>query len=94
MVRVEKALKDHPVSTSLPWAGLPTSRPGCIHFENYEEPTLSLIPISIQFFSTVAEVNTHFRTIPILHLQHCCVEDMGYLIIVGTLGSINTAHLY
>jgi len=29
MAWVEKELKDHLVSTPLPWAGLPTTRPGC-----------------------------------------------------------------
>jgi len=28
MAWVEKDLKDHLLSTSLPWAGLPTTRPG------------------------------------------------------------------
>jgi len=29
MAWVENDLKDHLVSTPLPWAGLPTTRPGC-----------------------------------------------------------------
>jgi len=29
MARGEKDLKDHPVSTPLPWAGSPATQPGC-----------------------------------------------------------------
>lgn len=30
MVHVEMDLKDHLVSTPLPWTGTPTIRPGCL----------------------------------------------------------------